>query len=256
MFLTKKTYLKNAIIVSKAQHKERFRKLKEKNNRKDWFSGPAVVNAFYSPPANQICFPAGILQAPFFDAKVPKYLNYGGIGAVIGHEITHGFDDQGKQYDKDGVFYDDDEPGLWTNATIQKYKSRAQCIINQYTNYNVKQVDMNLIGEQTQGENIADNGGVKESFGAYQRWVAKNGPEKALPGLEQFTPNQMFFINYGQVWCTKWRSETLRQRILTGVHSPGEFRIIGPTSNFPEFAKAFKCKANTANNPDNKCAVW
>ncbi len=196
------------------------------------------------------------MQAPFFDSQSPKYLNYGGIGSVIGHEITHGFDDQGRTYDKDGKFFRDDEVGLWTNATVEQYKQRASCIINQYSSYNATQVNMNLNGYQTQGENIADNGGIKESFGAYQKWAKQNGPEQLLPGLEKYSQTQLFFINYAQVWCAKFRDASLKSRILTGVHSPGPFRIQGPTSNFVEFSKAFNCKPKQANNPDNKCSVW
>lgn len=127
--------------------------------------------------------------------------------------------------------------------------------MDQYSNYEAKQVNEKLNGFQTQGENIADNGGVKESFRAYTRWAKKNGPEPLLPGLP-YTQEQLFFINYAQVWCLKIRDQALRKRIETGVHSPGEFRIKGPTSNLEFFAKAFDCPSNSGNNPKNKCSVW
>ena len=249
------TYLQNYILASKNEFNKDFSELKEKHDTTDWITGPAIVNAFYSETNNQISFPAGILQSPFYDAKVPKYLNYGGIGSVIGHEITHGFDDQGRKYDKDGVFFDDGEVGLWTEKTIENYNERAKCIIDQYSSYNATQVNKNLIGSQTQGENIADNGGVKESFRAYRKWASKNGPEALLPGLD-YTQEQLFFINYAQVWCQKLTNEALELRIATGVHSPGEFRIRGPTSNYADFARAFNCKKNQGNNPEKKCSVW
>ncbi|CAF0971893.1 unnamed protein product [Brachionus calyciflorus] len=248
-------YLLNSLKTSKNNYQSDLSELRNKRDRKDWITGPAIVNAFYSSTNNQISFPAGILQAPFYDADFPKYLNYGGIGSVIGHEITHGFDDQGRRYDKNGVFIPDGEPGLWTDATINNYKEKAQCIVDQYSNYKAEQVGEYVRGFQTQGENIADNGGVKESFRAYVRWAKKNGPEKILPGLP-YTQEQLFFINYAQVWCLKIRDQELRRRIETGVHSPGEFRVRGPTSNMDFFANAFNCKANTGNNPAKKCSVW
>ncbi|RNA08867.1 neprilysin isoform X2 [Brachionus plicatilis] len=231
--------------------------IRKTHNPKEWISGPAVVNAFYSPSANQICFPAGILQSPFYDASNPKYLNYGGIGTVIGHEITHGFDDLGRLYDKDGIYHpDEDDLGLWANETVHIYKQKAQCIIEQYNNYTVEQVNKKLNGFNTQGENIADNGGLKEAFRAYKRWSEKNGQEPLLPGLENYTAEQMFFISFGQLWCGKSRDQYLIQAIINDPHSPGEFRIIGPTSNSEEFSNAFQCKTGQNNNPIKKCSVW
>ncbi|RNA08869.1 membrane metallo-endopeptidase-like 1, partial [Brachionus plicatilis] len=248
-------YLQNSLKILKIDALSGFNELRIKRDRKQWISGPAVVNAFYSPYANQICFPAGILQAPFYDADYPNYLNYGGIGSVIGHEITHGFDDRGRMHDKNGVYYADGVSSLWTNNTVYKYKEKVQCIIDQYNNFIVKQINKTLNGFMTQGENIADNGGIKESFRAYKNWVKKNGPEPLLPGLD-FNQEQLFFINYAQVWCTKYRSQSLLNRVLNSNHSPGEFRIIGPTSNSKNFAEVFKCKLGQANNPIKKCSVW
>ncbi|CAF0711928.1 unnamed protein product [Brachionus calyciflorus] len=248
-------YLHNSLKILKIDALHGFYELRIKRDRKLWISGPAVVNAFYSPYANQICFPAGILQGPFYDANNPNYLNYGGIGSVIGHEITHGFDDRGRLHDKNGVYFADGASSLWTNQTVYKYKEKAKCIIDQYNNYVVKQINRTLNGILTQGENIADNGGLKESFRAYKKWVKLNGEEPLLPGLN-YTQEQLFFINYAQVWCTKYRSQSLLYRILNSNHSPGEFRIIGPTSNSEDFAKVFKCKADQKNNPAKKCSVW
>ncbi|CAF3759882.1 unnamed protein product [Rotaria sp. Silwood1] len=163
-------------------------------------------------------FPAGILQSPFFNKDAPKYLNYG--GAVIGHEITHGFDDSGRQFDKDG-----NRISWWTPETIDRFIERKTCIVNQYSRYVVAQINRTLNGNQTQGENIADNGGIKESFYAYKKWAgAQENVDKKLPGLTKYSAEQMFFINYGQIWCSKMTDANVLNRILTGVHSPGEFR--------------------------------
>ncbi len=145
---------------------------------------------------------------------------------------------------------------MWSNKTVNNFKQRTECIINQYSKYNVTQVNMTVNGELTQGETIADNGGIKQSFGAYQKWSKQNGPEQNLPGLEKYSHAQMFFINYAQVWCAKYSDAILRFRLLNDPHPPAEFRIKGPTSNFIEFSKAFNCKPKQANNPDKKCSVW
>ncbi|CAF0711924.1 unnamed protein product [Brachionus calyciflorus] len=253
--LSEYEFFDNLISVLKVDTITSLNNLRKKSDKKEWLIGPAIVNAFYSSPNNQICFPAGILQFPFYDVESPNYLNYGGIGSVIGHEITHGFDDRGRLYDKDGIFHEEVSEGLWTNKTVENYKEKVQCIIDQYNNYISKQVNRSVNGIQTQGENIADNGGIKQSFRAYKKWAKKYGPEPILPGLN-FNQEQLFFINYGQVWCGKFRDQNLMSRILNGQHSPAEFRVIGPTSNFDEFSRAFNCKTGQKNHPKNKCSVW
>ncbi|CAF3726969.1 unnamed protein product [Rotaria sp. Silwood1] len=247
------SYIYNVLKLLQIKSNENLRMLREPVDRRAWGSSPpTVVNAFYSPPRNQISFPAGILQMPFFNKDAPKYLNYGGIGAVIGHEITHGFDDSGRQYDKDG-----NRISWWTPETIAKFNERKQCIIDQYSRYVVTQINMTLNGFQTQGENIADNGGIKESFYAYQNWVQTHpNMDKQLPGLSDYSAEQLFFINYGQIWCSKMTDANALNRILTGVHSPGEFRVRGPTSNFHEFDRVFKCTPGQNNSQVNKCTVW
>ncbi|CAF3855366.1 unnamed protein product [Rotaria magnacalcarata] len=247
------SYIENILKVLQLRSNESLRTLRDPVDRKAWGpSPPTTVNAFYSPSKNQIIFPGGILQSPFFDKNAPKYLNYGGIGVVIGHEITHGFDDSGRQFDKDG-----NRISWWTQATIDEFTNRKQCIIDQYSNYLVTQINQTLNGNQTQGENIADNGGIKESFYAYQKWATANvQSNQKLPGLEKYSPEQMFFMNYGQIWCTKMTDANALNRILTGVHSPGEFRIRGPTSNFDEFDRVFGCTPGQGNSQLNKCAVW
>ncbi|CAF3473329.1 unnamed protein product, partial [Rotaria sp. Silwood2] len=219
-YVFNESYISNVLKLLKIKANENLRMLRELVDRKAWgTSPPTIVNAFYSPPRNQIIFPAGILQMPFFNKDAPKYLNYGAIGMVIGHEITHGFDDSGRQYDKDG-----NRISWWTDDTIKKFNERKQCIIDQYSNYVVTQINRTLNGFQTQGENIADNGGIKESFYAYQNWIRTHPNEdKKLPGLSEYSAEQMFFINYGQIWCSKMTNANALNRILTGVHSPEEF---------------------------------
>ncbi|XP_020813040.1 endothelin-converting enzyme homolog isoform X2 [Drosophila serrata] len=229
-----------------------FNKLRLPVNKTDWVrhARPAIVNAFYSSLENSIQFPAGILQGHFFNAQRPKYMNFGAIGYVIGHEITHGFDDQGRQFDVKGNLRD-----WWQPDTQKAYLAKAKCIIEQYGNYTEKATGLNLNGINTQGENIADNGGVKESYIAYRRWAQKNGPEKKLPGLD-YTPEQMFWVAAGQTWCAKYRKESLKMRITTGVHSPSEFRVLGSLSNMKDFAKDFQCPDGSPMNPVQKCEVW
>ncbi|XP_039763286.1 neprilysin-2 isoform X2 [Pararge aegeria] len=230
-----------------------FSKLREPVNKTDWVTHgrPAIVNAFYSSIENSIQFPAGILQGTFFSAQRPAYMNYGAIGFVIGHEITHGFDDQGRQFDKNGNLVD-----WWQEMTKQKYLEKAKCIIDQYSNYSVAEVNMKLNGVNTQGENIADNGGIKEAYYAYQAWTQRHGQEASLPGLDKYSPRQLFWLSAANTWCSVYRNEAIKLRITTGFHAPGRFRVIGPMSNMEEFSADFKCPVGSPMNPVKKCKVW
>jgi predicted metalloendopeptidase len=228
-------------------------KLREKIDKTDWkrHGQPAVVNAFYPSIENSIQFPAGILQGNFFGSDRPSYMNYGGIGWVIGHEITHGFDDQGRQFDDEGNL-----ANWWEDATKDKFLDKANCIIWQYGNYTADSVNKTLNGVNTQGENIADNGGIKEAYRAYDSWVNRHGEESRLPGLQNYTPHQMFWISAANTWCSKYRNKALEKRIETGAHSPGMFRVRGPFSNSHQFANDFKCPVGSPMNPKTKCEVW
>ncbi|KAJ8929212.1 hypothetical protein NQ314_018091 [Rhamnusium bicolor] len=229
-----------------------FKRLRQPVNKTDWITHgrPAVVNAFYSSIENSIQFPAGILQGVFFNADRPRYMNYGAIGFVIGHEITHGFDDQGRQFDKNGNLVD-----WWQEETKKAFVEKAQCIIDQYGNYSVPELKLNLNGINTQGENIADNGGIKEAYLAYDRWVERNGEEHHLPGLK-YTGRQMFWVSAASIWCSKIRKEELQQLIVTDEHVPDKYRVIVPLSNMDYFAKDFKCPVGSKMNPEQKCRVW
>lgn len=220
-------------------------------NRSIWTTTPAVVNAYYSRNRNQIMFPAGILQPPFYHKYFPKAMNFGGIGVVIGHEITHGFDDKGKQFDEQGNINQ-----WWDEDSSTSFRDKAQCIINQYSDFTVGEVGVNLNGLNTQGENIADNGGIKQAYRAYTEWKEKNGPEPPLPELPEINADQLFFLNFAQVWCGTARPEALRSKLKTAVHAPGKYRVLGTLANSEDFASAFSCKEKEEMNPEKKCKVW
>ncbi|XP_038075379.1 endothelin-converting enzyme homolog [Patiria miniata] len=209
--------------------------------------GPAVVNAFHSPYVNGICFPAGILQPPFYHKDLPWYSNYGGIGVVIGHEITHGFDNRGRRFDKDG-----NNKVWWSQESIDNFVEKKQCIIDQYSEFVMPQNNRKLNGDRTQAENIADNGGLRESYKAYM----DNIPEQPrLPGID-FTEEQMFFLSYAQLWCQALTLKGVDEYVDKWKHSPGRYRTIGPLQNNEAFNAAFNCPAGSYMNPEVKCKVW
>ncbi|XP_036610533.1 neprilysin [Trichosurus vulpecula] len=244
-------YFENILKNLEFSQNKQLKKLREKVDKEEWISGAAVVNAFYSSGRNQIVFPAGILQPPFFSANQPSSLNYGGIGMVIGHEITHGFDDNGRNFNKDGDLID-----WWTQESAKNFKEQSQCMVHQYGNFSWALAGgQHLNGINTLGENIADNGGIGQAYRAYQNFVKKNGKEKLLPGLK-LNHKQLFFLNFAQVWCGTYRPEYAVNSIKTDVHSPGSFRIIGTLQNSPEFSEVFKCRKNDYMNPQKKCRVW
>ncbi|KAG0419148.1 hypothetical protein HPB47_004337 [Ixodes persulcatus] len=212
-------YFENVMRLRKWSTDYALGQLRKPHIKGDWkrFAQVAVVDAYYSDVENCIRIPAGILQGVFFSKDRPSYLNYGAIGSIIGHEITHGFDDEGRQFDKDGSIIN-----WWEPETDLKFRQRAQCIVEQYGNYTVAEGTMNVNGINTQGENIADNGGIKEAFNAYKKWVKENGPEAGLPGLK-YTPQQLFWISAANIWCSKYRPEALKLSILAGAHSPAPF---------------------------------
>ncbi|KAM9378482.1 neprilysin isoform 1-T1 [Phaethornis superciliosus] len=244
-------YFENIIQNLVFTQKKRLKKLREKVDKEEWISGAAVVNAFYSASRNQIVFPAGILQPPFFSASQPKSLNYGGIGMVIGHEITHGFDDNGRNFNENGDLVD-----WWTEESARNFKELSQCMVYQYGNFSWDLAGgQHLSGINTLGENIADNGGVRQAYKAYKNFVKKHGKEQLLPGLEM-NHQQLFFLNFAQVWCGTYRPEYAVNSIKTDVHSPGKFRVIGSLQNSPEFSEAFSCTKTNFMDPANKCRVW
>ncbi|PNJ47901.1 MMEL1 isoform 4 [Pongo abelii] len=244
-------YFENSLQNLKVGAQRSLRKLREKVDPNLWIIGAAVVNAFYSPNRNQIVFPAGILQPPFFSKEQPQALNFGGIGMVIGHEITHGFDDNGRNFDKNGNMMD-----WWSNFSTQHFREQSECMIYQYGNYSWDLADeQNVNGFNTLGENIADNGGVRQAYKAYLKWMAEGGKDQQLPGLD-LTHEQLFFVNYAQVWCGSYRPEFAIQSIKTDVHSPLKYRVLGSLQNLAAFADTFHCARGTPMHPKERCRVW
>uniref|UniRef100_A0A667ZK08 Endothelin-converting enzyme 1 n=1 Tax=Myripristis murdjan TaxID=586833 RepID=A0A667ZK08_9TELE len=222
--------------------------LRKTPNRNQWSMTPPTVNAYYNPTKNEMVLPAGILQAPFYSRSWPKALNFGGIGVVMGHELTHAFDDQGREYDKDGNLR-----SWWKNSSVEAFKKQTQCMVEQYSNYSINQEPLN--GKHTLGENIADNGGLKAAYKAYVNWIKKNGEEATLPALGM-TNHQLFFVGFAQVWCSVRTPESSHEGVITDPHSPSRFRVIGTISNSHEFSKHFGCKADAPMNPKHKCELW
>jgi putative endopeptidase len=224
------SYAMNVLRGETFERNRQMAKIGKPVDRSEWGMTPPTVNAYYNASRNEIVFPAGILQPPFFDPKADDAINYGGIGAVIGHEMTHGFDDRGRQYDGVGNLRD-----WWTPESAKAYTDRSKAIVAQYSAYEPLP-GLHINGELTQGENIADIGGVRIAFMALQKALAKKGPQ---PKIDGFTPEQRFFLGFAQIWRNNQRDEDLKLRLNTDPHSPGRFRTIGPLSNFVEFQKAF-----------------
>ncbi|XP_044751900.1 neprilysin-2-like [Coccinella septempunctata] len=244
--------LKTSLAKSIWYRNKYLRKYYEPYEKNDWKDKafPTMVNAFYEQTDNSIVIPSGILHQPFFDYDRPQYLNYGSIGFVIGHEIIHGFDDQGRQYDKFGNLVD-----WWEPSSNKSFQEKADCMIQQYANYTNEKINMSLNGINTQGENIADNGGIKIAYAAYQKWLTRNKPELQLPGLK-YTPQQLFWISAANVWCSKTRPEFEKLMIMNDYHSPNYYRIIIPFSNSGNFARDFSCPLGSRMNPKYKCRLW
>ena len=226
-------------------------------DRNEFGMTPPTVNAYYSPPYNDINFPAGILQPPFFDKTADDAVNFGGIGAVIGHELTHGFDDQGRKYDPQGNLRD-----WWTPADAKAFEERVSCIENEYSSFEPLP-DVHVRGKLTLGENTADNGGVRVAMRALrntQAAEAKNGKggaqQDSTKVLNGFTPEQRLFIGYGQIWCENQTDAALRQQVQTNPHSPGRYRVNGVMQNSEDFAQAFSCHKGQKMVSENACRVW
>lgn len=226
----------------------RLRRIGHPPNRLAWGMTPPTVNAYYNPHMNEIVFPAGIMQPPFFSGGAPDAANFGGMGVVIGHEMTHGFDDQGRRFGPRGNL-----KNWWTPADAKAFKSRAQCLVNEYSGFSpVPGVHLN--GKLTLGENTADNGGVRISYAALVRTLGRDAMQHQIDG---YTMAQIFFIAYGQIWCENVRPQYARLAATVDPHSPGEFRVNGVVSNFGAFDRAFHCGPEAPMNRGAKaCRVW
>jgi putative endopeptidase len=218
-------------------------------DRTQWGMTPATVNAYYNPQMNEIVFPAGILQPPFFSATADDAVNYGGMGSVIGHEMCHGFDDQGAQFDPQGNL-----KNWWSDADLAAFKQRTGLVTSQYDAYTVLD-SVHVQGKLTLGENIGDLGGLNIAYAALQKALAQKGRPQLIDG---FTPEQRFFLAWAQIWRQNITPQNQRQRILTDPHAPGRWRTNGPISNMPEFAKAFGCKpGDPMVRPDAvRASIW
>jgi predicted metalloendopeptidase len=217
-------------------------------DKQEWQMTPPTVNAYYDPTQNNINFPAGILQPPFYDFKADDALNFGGMGAVIGHELTHGFDDQGALFDPEGNL-----KNWWTPEDEKAFKERTQCIVDEYDQF-VAVDDVHVRGKLTLGENTADNGGLRIAHMALMKSLADAA--KQPPEIDGFTPEQRLFIGWGQIWCQNQTDQMARLLALNNEHSPGKYRANGVVQNMPEFQKAWGCKAGQPMVRANACHVW
>ena len=245
------SYVLNAMRAAQFETTRGLNKIGKPVDPTEWGMTPPTVNAYYQPNRNEIVFPAGILQPPFFYANADDAINYGGIGAVIGHEMTHGFDDQGRQFDATGNLRD-----WWTPESAAKFKERSQAIVNQYTEYEPLP-GLHVNGELTQGENIADLGGVKLAYAALQKALDKN-PEAREKKIDGLTPEQRFFLSFATIWKSKQRDEDLKLRLNTDPHSPARYRVDGPLSNLTEFQKAFDVPDGSpmVRSADKRVNIW
>ncbi|HET9365133.1 MAG TPA: M13 family metallopeptidase [Candidatus Angelobacter sp.] len=240
--------LGNSLRANAFEVHRQLAKINKPLDRQEWLMTPPTVNAYYNPTENNINFPAGILQPPFYDFKADDALNFGGMGAVIGHELTHGFDDQGALFDPEGNL-----KNWWTPEDQKAFKERTQCIVDEYDKF-VAVDDVHVRGKLTLGENTADNGGLRIAYMALMKSIADSGKK---PGeIDGFTPEQRLFIGWGQIWCQNQTDQMARLLALNNEHAPGNFRVNGVVQNMPEFQKAWGCKVGQPMVSQNACHVW
>jgi endothelin-converting enzyme/putative endopeptidase len=247
MTITRGDMLGNAERAAGFELQRELNKIGKPVDRGEWDMSPPTVNAYYDPQMNDINLPAGILQPPFFSPKYDDAVNFGATaGGTVGHEMTHGFDDEGRQYDGHGNLTD-----WWTKADAVKFNKRAQCVVDQYSGY-VAVDDIHINGKLTLGENVADLGGVRLGYVALMKILAT----KPIGPIGGFTPAQRYFIAYAQSWCGATRPEAIRLRTATDPHSPPKYRVNGVVSDMPEFREAFSCKADAPMVRAKVCRVW
>jgi predicted metalloendopeptidase len=247
--ITPKDYFGNAVRTHQYEFNKRIKRLRGPVDREEWFMNPQTVNAYFHPTLNEIVFPAAILQWPFFDPKADAAVNYGAIGSVIGHEITHGFDDQGSKYDARGNL-----KSWWSNTYRKKFTQRADLLVKQYNTYNVAP-GVNVNGQLTLGENIADLGGLTIGYEAYQRHLTKTKTHRDIDG---FSPEERFFLGFSQAERMLTRPESEKTAVLTDPHSPSSFRVNGPAANFDPFYEVYKVKKGDKLYKDSKkrARIW
>ncbi|KAG0290065.1 hypothetical protein BGZ96_006464 [Linnemannia gamsii] len=257
--MDKADFFGNQIRTKTWQTRQTLGELGKPVDKAKWLMSPQTVNAYYNPSANEIVFPAGILQQPFFHGDNPEYLNYGGIGVVAGHELSHAFDNEGRLFDAHGRLND-----WWSNSTLEEFKRRSECFVDQYGNFTVKDPqgrENHVNGKLTLGENLADNGGLKRS---YEAWAArfKTDPHgnkfknHLLSGLEDYSRDQLYYMAFARVWCSQRRPAKAIESLRTDPHAPAKWRVNGAVQNSAHFAEVFSCKARSGMNPDSKCDLW
>ncbi|XP_067145043.1 endothelin-converting enzyme 1-like [Centruroides vittatus] len=229
---------------------------KQKNDRSKWPRiselGGSQLNAFYFADINIVIIPAGIQQLPYYDAERPKFMNFGGMGLIYGHEMTHGFDESGSLRDKYGNL-----KNWWTEKSRKEFKERSKCFIDQYSSYAYgKGTKRKVDGKKTLSENIADNGGIRQAYLGYKKWVEDHGREKRLPGLEKYSPEQLFFVSFAESKCSSFPPWYAALAHADDEHAADQFRVIGSIANMKEFSEAFNCKLGSKMNPKNKCIIW
>ena len=243
------TYFDNSINVSKWNFQENIAKIGKEVDRSEWGMSPQTVNAYFNPVNNEIVFPAAILQAPFYDYRADEAVNYGGMGAVIGHEISHSFDDSGSRFDGDGNLNN-----WWTAEDLTKFTALGKKLSAQYSEFTVIG-DVKINGDFTLGENIGDLGGIRAAYEGLQIFYKENGKPGPIDG---FTPEQRFFMSWGTIWRTKYKDEALRSQVLTNTHSPGMYRAFAPLTNIDAFYDAFGVTADHALYiaPEDRVKIW
>ncbi|CAB3998205.1 endothelin-converting enzyme 1-like [Paramuricea clavata] len=246
--MKKDSHFENYLDARRFYHAKMMSKRSKLVERSEWHLTPSEVNAYYNTPNNYIAFPLGILQRPFFEPSWPKYLNYGAIGVIMGHELTHGFDSHGSKFDKYGNLNN-----WWRNGSLDRFQQRVNCMVEQYGNFTSqgKKID----GTKTLAENIADNGGLKLAFQAYKDWLKRHQVEQKLPSFD-LTPKQLFFVAFAQVWCSSSTETKANESLLTDDHSPERIRVLAAVHNSQDFADAFNCPLNSPMNPSKKCEIW
>lgn len=240
-------YFEAALAARRNRVAERFARLGKAVDHKEWYMSPPTTNAYYTPFGNQIVFPAGILQPPFYGAEHPMAMNFGGIGMVIGHEITHGFDDGGRKFDAQGRLRT-----WWTPASEKNFEARAQCVEQRYSEIEALP-GKRINGKLTLGENIADIGGVRLAYYGYQSWQEKEKEARLLPEL---TNEQLFFVSFAQTWCSVATDQETERRLVRDSHSPPRWRVNATLSHVPEFHQVFSCQKGTKMYPKDRCQVW
>ncbi|KAF2901565.1 hypothetical protein ILUMI_04622 [Ignelater luminosus] len=244
------TFLENMMGMIKTSTPTKLATLRQESER-TWRTDPTTVNAYNYFSDNSITVPMAILTHPFYNLGL-EVLNYGAIGSVLGHELTHGFDNIGRKFDKWGNYQQ-----WWSNQTIETFENKTQCFVDQYENFTVSSVEKHIDGKQTLAENLADNGGLHHAFLAYRNYVKKHGDEPKLPGFESFSNTQMFFIAFGSIWCETPNTAALKYQIEHDEHCPSSVRVLGTLQNSHEFAEAFKCPVGSIMNPNKtRCRIW